>query len=159
MKLQNAPAGARRFLRASGVAIVESFKTIVAHVVEASLREDGTPKVHRIFSVVDCGTVVNPSNAENQIQGGIVMGLSTALGEAITLDKGAVQQSNFGDYPIAKMADAPPSIDVHFINSGAPMGGLGEPGVPPTAPALVNALFAATGKRFRQLPLSAHPGD
>jgi isoquinoline 1-oxidoreductase subunit beta len=147
------PAGVGR-----GVAIVESFKTIVAHVVEASLRSDGSPKVHRVFTVVDCGRTVNPSNAENQVQGGVVMGLSTALGEAITLDKGAVQQSNFSDYPIAKMADSPASIDVHFIESGAPMGGLGEPGVPPSAPALVNALFAATGKRYRQLPISTHPG-
>jgi isoquinoline 1-oxidoreductase subunit beta len=139
-----------------GVAIVESFKTIVAEVVEASLSEDGTPKIHRVFAVVDCGTTVNPLNAENQIQGGITMGLSTAIGEAITLEKGAVVQSNFGDYPILKMAGAPASIDVHFIESGAPMGGLGEPGVPPAAPALANALFAATGKRIRQLPIVAN---
>jgi isoquinoline 1-oxidoreductase subunit beta len=142
------PAGVGR-----GVAIVESFKTIVAQVIEASLREDGTPKIHRVFAVVDCGLCVNPVNAENQIQGGIVMALSTALGEAITLDRGAVVQSNFADYPILKLEGAPASIDVHFINSGAEMGGLGEPGVPPAAPALANALFAATGKRVRQLPI------
>ncbi|MFM9851319.1 MAG: molybdopterin cofactor-binding domain-containing protein [Sphingomonadaceae bacterium] len=136
-----------------GIAIVESFKTIVAQVIEASLREDGTPKIHRVFAVVDCGLCVNPVNAENQIQGGIVMALSTALGEAITLDKGAVVQSNFADYPILKMEGAPASIDVHFIDSGADMGGLGEPGVPPAAPALANALFAATGKRVRTLPI------
>jgi isoquinoline 1-oxidoreductase subunit beta len=139
-----------------GVAIVESFNTIVAEVVEASLSEEGTPKIHRVFAVVDCGTTVNPSNAENQIQGAITMGLSTAIGEAITLEKGAVVQSNFGDYPVIKMAGAPASIDVHFIESGAPMGGLGEPGVPPAAPALANALFAVTGKRIRQLPIVAN---
>jgi isoquinoline 1-oxidoreductase subunit beta len=137
-----------------GVAIVESFKTIVAEVVEASLRDDGTPKVHRVFAVVDCGLTVNPGNAENQIQGGIVMGLSAALGEAITLDKGAVVQRNFADYSVSRMAGAPLSIDVHFVESGASMGGIGEPGLPPAAPALVNALFAATGKRVRQLPIN-----
>jgi isoquinoline 1-oxidoreductase subunit beta len=139
-----------------GVAIVEAFKTIVAQVVEASVGANGTPKIHRVFAVVDCGTTVNPLNAENQIQGGIVMGLSTAMGEAITLEKGAVVQSSFPDYPILQMAAAPASIDVHFIESGAPMGGLGEPGVPPAAPALANALFAVTGKRVRQLPIVAN---
>jgi isoquinoline 1-oxidoreductase subunit beta len=142
------PAGVGR-----GVAIVQSFNTIVAEVIEASVKADGTPKIHRAFAVVDCGTTVNPANAENQIQGGLNMGLSTALGEAITLEKGAVQQSSFPDYQILKMADAPPTIDVHFIESGAPMGGIGEPGVPPAAPALANALFAATGKRVRDLPI------
>jgi isoquinoline 1-oxidoreductase subunit beta len=97
-----------------GVAIVESFKTIVAEVVEASWRDDGTAKVHRVFAVVDCGLTVNPDNAANQIQGGIVMGLSAALGEAITLNKGAVVQRNFVDYPLLKMAGAPLSIDVHL---------------------------------------------
>ncbi len=142
------PAGTGR-----GVAIVESFKTIVAHVVEASVKDDGSPKVHMVTTVVDCGSVVNPQAAEAQIQGGTIMGLSSALGEAITLDKGAVQQSNFSDYPVMKLADAPPVHDIHFINSGAFMGGIGEPGVPPAAPALANALFAATGKRVRNLPI------
>ncbi len=142
------PAGVGR-----GVAIVQSFNTIVAEVIEASVKADGTPKIHRAFAVVDCGLTVNPSSAENQIQGALNMGLSTALGEAITLEKGAVQQSSFPDYPVIKMADAPPTIDVHFIESGAEMGGIGEPGVPPAAPALANALFAATGKRIRTLPI------
>ncbi len=82
------------------------------------------------------------------------MGLSAAIGEQITLDKGAVIESNFGDYPVMKLADAP-EIDVHFIESGAKMGGIGEPGLPPAAPALANALFALTGKRVRQLPILA----
>ena len=144
------PAG-----RARGVAIVESFKTIVAHVIEASLKEDGTPKIHRVTCVVDCGSTVNPNAAMAQIEGGTVMGLSAAMGEAITLDRGAVEQSNFTDYPILKLADAPPVIDVHFLESGAPMGGIGEPGLPPVAPALANALFALTGKRVRSLPILA----
>ena len=142
------PAGTGR-----GVAIVESFKTIVAHVIEASVNEDGSPKVHKVTTVVDAGSIVNPDAATAQIEGGTNMGLSSAIGEAITLDKGAVQQSNFTDYPILKMADAPLVHDIHFINSGAFMGGIGEPGVPPAAPALANALFAATGKRIRSLPI------
>jgi len=143
------PAGTGR-----GIAIVESFNTIAAHVTEATLKADGTPKVLRVVAVVDCGTVVNPRNAEAQVMGGIVMGLSTAIGEAITLDKGAVVQSNFNDYEVLKLADAP-AIDVHFMASEHEMGGLGEPGLPPAAPALANALFAATGKRVRQLPIGS----
>jgi isoquinoline 1-oxidoreductase beta subunit len=141
------PAGTGR-----GIAIVESFNTIAAHVIEATLKADGTPRVLRVIAVVDCGTVVNPRNAEAQVMGGVVMGLSTAIGEAITLDKGAVVQSNFNDYEVLKLADAP-AVEVHFIASGNEMGGLGEPGLPPAAPALANALFAATGKRVRQLPI------
>jgi isoquinoline 1-oxidoreductase subunit beta len=142
------PAGVGR-----GVAIVESFKTIVAHVIEASVKDDGSPKVLKVTTVVDAGSIVNPNAAMAQIEGGTIMGLSSAIGEAITLDKGAVQQSNLSDYPILKLADAPPVHDIHFLNSGAFMGGIGEPGVPPAAPALANALFAVTGKRIRQLPL------
>jgi len=136
-----------------GIAIVESFGTIVAEVIEATVKEDGSPKVLKAWAVVDCGTTVNPLNAEAQIAGGLIMSLSAAIGEAITLDKGAVVQSNFGDYPILKLADAPPMIDVHFIESGAKTGGIGEPGTPPATPALANALAAATGKRVRNLPL------
>ena len=143
------PAGTGR-----GVAMVESFNTIAAHVIEATLKDDGTPKILKVTAVVDCGTVVNPRAAEAQVMGGIVMGLSTAVGEAITLDKGAVMQGNFSDYTILKLADAP-AIDVHFLASGAEMGGIGEPGLPPAAPALANALFAATGKRVRHLPIMA----
>jgi len=142
------PAG-----RGRGVALVESFKTIVAHVVEASVGEDGMPKVHKVTTVVDAGSIVNPDAAMAQIEGGTIMGLSSAIGEAITLEKGAVQQSNLSDYPLMTMAQSPLVQDIHFLNSGAPMGGIGEPGVPPAAPALANALFAATGKRVRNLPI------
>ena len=136
-----------------GIAIVESFGTVVAEVVEASVKPDGSPKVLRAWAVVDCGTTVNPLNAEAQIAGGLIMGLSSAIGEAVTLDKGAVVESNFGDYPILKLADAPGAIDVHFIESGAKTGGIGEPGLPPATPALANALAVVTGKRTRNLPL------
>ncbi len=138
--------------RARGIALVESFGSICAHVIEASVDPDGTPRVHAVTAVVDCGMTVNPRNAEAQVQGGILMGLSSALGEAITLTAGAVDQSNFSDYPVLKLLDAP-VIAVHFIDSGAPIGGLGEPGLPPASPALANALFAATGKRIRHLPI------
>ena len=144
------PAGVGR-----GIALVESFGTIAAEVIEASMGEDGIPKIGRAFAVIDCGTTVNPKNAEAQIMGGMIMGLSSAIGEAITLEKGAVVQSNFSDYPILKMAGAPASIDVHFIESGGPIGGIGEPGTPPATPALLNALYAVTGKRHRTLPLTA----
>jgi isoquinoline 1-oxidoreductase subunit beta len=134
-----------------GMALVESFNTIVAHVVEASVGNDGRPRAHKVFSSVDCGRVVNPDGAAAQIMGGIIMALSTCIDEAITLDQGAVVQSNFHDYPLLKLAEAP-EVDVHFLESNASMGGIGEPGVPPTAPALANAIFAATGTRIRQLP-------
>jgi isoquinoline 1-oxidoreductase beta subunit len=137
--------------RGRGIALVESFNTIVAHVIEASVGENGRPRAHKVWSSVDCGRVVNPNGAAAQIMGGIIMALSSCIDEAITLENGAVVQSNFHDYPILKLAEAP-EVDVHFIESHAAMGGLGEPGVPPTAPALANAIFAATGKRIRQLP-------
>ncbi|MEE4316825.1 MAG: molybdopterin cofactor-binding domain-containing protein [Erythrobacter sp.] len=136
-----------------GIAIVESFGTIVAEVIEAGVKEDGSPKVLKAWAVVDCGTTVNPLNAEAQIAGGIIMSLSATIGEAITLANGAVVESNFTDYNLLRLADAPPVIDVHFIESDAPMGGIGEPGVPPASAALANALFAATGKRIRTLPI------
>lgn len=137
--------------RGRGMALVESFNTVVAHVIEASVSDDGRPRAHKVWSSVDCGQVINPDGAAAQIMGGIIMALSTCVDEAITLDKGTVVQSNFHDYPILKLAEAP-EVDVHFLESNASMGGLGEPGVPPTAPALANAIFAVTGKRIRQLP-------
>jgi isoquinoline 1-oxidoreductase beta subunit len=137
--------------RGRGMALVESFNTIVAHVIEASVGDDGRPRAHKVWSTVDCGRVINPDGAAAQIMGGIIMALSSCVDEAITLEKGAVVQSNFHDYRLLKLAEAP-DVDVHFLESNASMGGLGEPGVPPTAPALANAIFAATGTRIRQLP-------
>jgi isoquinoline 1-oxidoreductase subunit beta len=136
-----------------GIAIVQSFGTIVAEVIEATVKADGSPKILKAWAVVDCGTTVNPLNADAQIAGGMIMGFSSAIAEAVNLEKGAVVENNLNDYQILKLADSPPVIDVHFIDSGEKMGGIGEPGVPPASPALANALFAATGKRIRNLPL------
>ena len=138
--------------RARGIAIVESFGSIVAQVAEVGLDASGQIRVHRVDAAVDCGLVVNPQQAEAQVQGGIVFGLSAALFHAITVRDGAVEQRNFPDYPMIRLADAP-RVRVAFVDSGGPIGGLGEPGVPPVAPAVANALFALTGRRLRTLPL------
>jgi isoquinoline 1-oxidoreductase beta subunit len=137
-----------------GVAVVHSFGTTCAQIVQASLGADGYPRVEKVWAAVDCGLVVNPANAEAQVMGGIVMGLSSAIHEEITIDKGAVVQSSFPDYPLLKLAEAP-EIAIEFLDIGSAIGGLGEPGLPPAAPALANALFAATGKRVRNLPIRA----
>lgn len=139
---------------ARGVAVVQCFGTVCAQVVQASVKADGYPKVEKVWAAVDCGQVVNPGNAQAQVMGGIVMGLSAAIHEEITIDKGAVVQSSFTDYPLLTLAETP-EIAIEFVASEAPMGGLGEPGLPPAAPALANALFAATGKRIRTLPIRA----
>jgi isoquinoline 1-oxidoreductase beta subunit len=142
-----------------GIALVESFGTIVAHVVEASLGPQTSggalPRVHRVTAAVDCGAVVHPDTAAAQIEGAIVMGLSAAIAEQITIDAGAVVQRSFPDYPLLTLARTPPRIEVHFLDSDGAWGGLGEPGLPPVAPALANALFAASGRRLRTLPLAA----
>lgn len=137
-----------------GIAVVQSFGTACAHVVQARLGPDGYPKVEKVWAAVDCGLVVNPRNAEAQVMGGIVMGLSSAIHEEITIDKGAVVQSSFPDYPLLKLGETP-EIHVEFLPGEVPLGGLGEPGLPPAAPALANALSAITGKRIRQLPIRA----
>jgi isoquinoline 1-oxidoreductase beta subunit len=121
-------------------------------VAEVEALANGKYKVHRVVAAVDCGDVVNPDSGASQIEGGIVFGLSAALYGQITIDKGAVVETNFGDHPVARMADTP-HTEVHFIASHAQRGGLGEPGVPPIAPAIANAIFAATGKRIRTLPI------
>ncbi len=144
------PAGQGR-----GVALVEAFGTIVAEVARVEITADRQIKVHQVTAVVDSGEVVNPDTAAAQIEGGIVFGLTAALYGQITIDKGRVQQSNFHDYPLLKLADSP-RVTVEFIRSGAPLGGMGEPGVPPIAPAVANAIFAVTGRRLRELPLQAN---
>jgi isoquinoline 1-oxidoreductase beta subunit len=138
-----------------GIALVESFGTVVAQVIEASLGPGGVPRVHRVTAAVDCGEVCHPDTAAAQIEGAIVMGLSAAIAEEITIDAGAVAQRSFPDYPLLTLARTPRRIDVHFLTSDAAWGGLGEPGLPPVAPALANAIFAATGRRLRTLPLAA----
>ncbi|MEZ5469155.1 MAG: molybdopterin cofactor-binding domain-containing protein [Lysobacterales bacterium] len=137
--------------RFQGVAIHESFNSLVGEVIEISL-EGSTLTLHKLTAVVDCGNVVNPDTVQAQIMGGSLMGLSAALGEAITFKDGRVVQSNFHDYPVLRLPQAP-AVAVHIIESGAAMGGVGEPGTPPAAPALANAIAKASGKRLRVLPL------
>jgi isoquinoline 1-oxidoreductase beta subunit len=138
--------------RAHGVAVHESFNTVVAYVVEASVGKDGAPKLHKVTAAVHCNLAVNPLSVEAQIQGAALMALGTTLpGAAITLKDGVVEQQNFGDYTVARMNDMP-QIEVHIVPSNDPPTGLGEPGLPPLAPAFANALFRVTGKRLRKLP-------
>ncbi len=135
-----------------GVALHESFDSIVAQVAEVSV--DGAEvKVHKVHCAVDCGTAVNPGQVEAQMQSGIIFGLSAALWGEITFKDGRVQQSNFDSYRVLRMSEAP-AIEVSIINSGAALGGIGEPGTPPIAPAVCAAIFAATGKRIRKLPIA-----
>ncbi len=148
----DAPVAPRR---ARGIAMVESFGTIVVHVAEVEVSDDGDLKVHRITCAADCGMAVNPDGFKAQIEGAIVFGLSAALYGEITIARGAVEQHNFPNYPVIRLADCP-TISVHLIESDAPLGGGGEPGTPPVAPAVTNAIFAATGIRIRELPINKH---
>ena len=138
--------------RGRGVAVHESFGSVVAEIAEVSVKADGSFKVDRVVCAVDCGIAINPSIVRAQMEGGIGFGLSAALYSAVTLKDGQVEQSNFHDYPLLRMSEMP-QVDVHIVPSSANPSGVGEPGVPPIAPAVVNALFAATGKRLRNLPL------
>jgi isoquinoline 1-oxidoreductase subunit beta len=134
-----------------GIAGLYGFGSYVAHVAEVTVARDGTLKIDRVVVAVDCGQVINPDMLEAQVQGGVIFGLTSALYDEITVENGQVQQSNFDNYPVIRIADAP-HIEVHIIPSHEPPGGIGEPGVPSTAPAVANAIFAATGKRLRRLP-------
>ncbi|CAN7730252.1 xanthine dehydrogenase family protein molybdopterin-binding subunit [Bosea sp. LjRoot9] len=139
--------------RAWGVAVHESFDSVVAYVVEASVK-DGQPVLHKVTSGVHCNLAVNPRSVEAQVQGAAVMGLSMCLaGSAITLKDGVVEQSNFGDYTVARITDAP-EFAVHIVPSADPPTGMGEPGLPPLAPAFANAIAQLTGKPLRQLPFN-----
>jgi isoquinoline 1-oxidoreductase beta subunit len=136
-----------------GIAFCHSFGSSVAQVVEVERSGDDPPvRVRRVVCALDCGTVVDPDLVHAQMEGAVVFALSAALRGQITLKNGQVQQSSFEDYPILTLADTP-EIEVHLVDSREPPGGVGEPGVPPLAPALANALFAATGRRVRELPL------
>lgn len=141
--------------RGLGVALHESFGTIVAEVAEVSVSEGGEVRVHRVHCAADCGFAVHPDTAKAQLESGIVYGLTAALYGQITVKDGRVQERNFPDYEMVRLADVP-DIEVALIRSGAALGGLGEPGTPPIAPALANALFAATGTRIRDLPVRLH---
>lgn len=147
-----APAG-----RARGIALHESFGSIVAMVAEVSVPPDDEVQVHRVVTAIDCGPVVNPSIIEAQMESGIVYGLSAALYGKITVEKGRVKQTNFHDYAALRMK-AMPVCETHIVPSTAKMGGAGECAVPVIAPAVCNAIFAATGKRIRSLPIVIPPG-
>lgn len=139
--------------RAKGAAIVESFGTIVAQVIEVDMAS-GRPRLMNVWAAADAGYVVNPDGFTNQIEGGIVFGLTAALYGELDLADGAIVQGNFHDYKMLRMNETP-AITTAIINSGTvPIGGAGEPGLPPAAPALANAIFAASGKRVRELPIA-----
>jgi len=137
--------------RARGVAVHESFGSFVAQVAEVSLSGSGV-KVHRVVCAIDCGRIVNPDTIKAQIEGGVAFGLSAALFGEITLKDGRVEQSNFHDYPVLRMNEMP-RVDVHIVPSDEKPGGVGEPGVPPIAPAVVNAIAVLTNRRIRRLPI------
>lgn len=144
-------AGAPPEGRFHGVALHECFGSICAQVAEVSVTD--TVRVHRITAAVDCGPVVNPDIVHAQIMSGAIFGVSEALAAKLTLKDGRIVQGNFHDYPILRMAQAP-QVDVHIVDTpGAPIGGIGEIGTPPAAPAVCNAIFAATGQRIRRLPI------
>ena len=138
-----------------GIAIAESFGAIVAQVAHVAVAPDGALRVRHVFAVVDCGDVVNTDTATAQVEGGIIFGLSAAMVGEISIAEGRVVETNFGDHQMIRLADAP-RISVEFIRSDAHLGGLGEPGVPPVAPAVTNAIYAATGIRVRTLPIKNH---
>jgi len=139
---------------AHGIALHESFGSIVAQVAEVSVSGEGAIRVHRVVCALDCGLAVNPDTIAAQMESGIVFGLTAALYGEITLVEGRVAQANFPSYPMLKLADMP-KVETHIVPSGAALGGIGEVGTPPIAPAVANAVFAATGRRLRSLPLRA----
>ncbi len=143
------PAGVGR-----GVALAESFGSIVAEVAEVSVGADGRVRVHRVVAAVDCGSTVNPAIIERQIAGGIVYGLTAALYGKVEFANGAVVTANFDTYPLLRIGEMP-KVEVHVVPSTEPPGGIGEPGTPPIAPAVANAIHALTGKRLRTLPFDA----
>src|SRR5262249_20986988 len=141
--------------RARGVSVLYSdWGSYLAEVAEVSVSKRGEVRVHRVVCAVDCGTVVNPDTVKAQIEGGIVVGSSGALWGGVTVKSGRVEQSNFHDVRVLRMNETP-AIEVHLVRSLEAPGGIGEPGTAVTAAALANAVFAATGKRIRKLPLES----
>jgi isoquinoline 1-oxidoreductase beta subunit len=140
---------------ARGFAYVESYGSLCAQVVEVSLGDGGVVNIHKAICVLDCARVVTPDGARNQVEGGMIQGLSTALFEGIEISGGRATNTNFDGYRILRMNESPHAVETVFIENGETIGGVGEPPVPPATPALVNALFALTGKPIRKLPISA----
>lgn len=144
------PAGVAR-----GVAVHESFESVVAQVAEVSILPNGRPRVHRVVVGVDCGTAINPDVVRAQMEGGVGFGLSAALNSELTIEQGKVKQSNYHDYRVLRI-DEMPKVEVHIVPSRAAPTGVGEPGVPPLAPAVANAIFQLTGERVRRLPFARY---
>ena len=142
--------------RGRGIAIIEAYGSVSGQVVEVTVSQDGKLKVDRVTCVLDPYHVANPNTVEQQMEGAVIMGMTAALWGEINIKNGAPVESNFHNYRMARMVETPPRIDVHLVPSGGPKwGGVGEPGLGPFAPALTNAIFAATGKRVRKLPLKS----
>jgi isoquinoline 1-oxidoreductase beta subunit len=137
-----------------GIATIEDVDSYIATVVDVSVKGKEVT-IHKVVIAVDCGLAIHPDNIRAQLEGGTVFGLTAALHGEITLANGAVRQTNFIDYPLLTMAQMP-LVESYIVPSQAPPGGIGEPGTGPIAPALANALYAATGQRLRSLPLSKH---
>jgi isoquinoline 1-oxidoreductase beta subunit len=135
--------------------VQESFGSICAEVAEVSIGNDGQPIVHKVTAAIDCGWAVNPDTVEAQVESGIIFGLTAALYGEITIENGRVAQNNFPDYEMVRMADVP-EIEVHIVESGEALGGLGEPATPPIAAAVTNGLYILTGQRVRNLPIRKH---
>jgi isoquinoline 1-oxidoreductase beta subunit len=141
--------------RFHGVALMEGYGTYMAQVAEISLDGNGKVKVHKITCALDCGQIVNPDIVNAQVEGSIIFGLTAALWGEINVQGGRVQQTNFNDYRLMRMNEAP-VIDVFVVNSNEAPGGIGEPAVALVAPAVCNAIHSATGRRVRSLPLARH---
>jgi isoquinoline 1-oxidoreductase beta subunit len=135
-----------------GVSVQSVFGTYMAQVAEVEVARDGAVRVRRVVCAVDCGTVVNPDTVRAQVQGAVVFGITAALHGEITLKDGRVEQGNFDTYRILRMDEAP-AVEVHIVRSSEPPGGMGEAGTSAVVPAVTNAVFAATGKRIRALPI------
>jgi isoquinoline 1-oxidoreductase beta subunit len=148
--------GKRKHSKGSGVGIAahRSFLTYVATVVEVEVNDQGEVRIPRVDTVLDAGLVVNPEATRAQFEGAAVFGTSVARSGQITATKGAIDQSNFQDYTVARITDAPSQTNVYIVESDAPPAGVGEPGVPPFIAAFCNAIYAATGKRVRDLPIT-----
>jgi len=143
------PAG-----HAMGIAVHESFKSFIAQVAEVSVTSSGKIKVHKVVCAIDCGPIINPDTIKAQMEGSIVFALTSAFYGDISFENGRVKQRNFHDYKILRIHEAP-LVETHIIESTDTMGGVGEPGVPPTAPAVANAVFVLTKNRLRKMPFPA----
>lgn len=147
---ENLPEG-----HALGLSVQASFGSICAQVAEVSIGDDGQPIVHKVTAAIDCGWAVNPDGVEAQVESGIIFGLTAALYGEISIENGRVAQNNFPDYEMVRMATSP-EIEVHIVESGEALGGLGEPATPPISAAVTNAIYILTGQRIRELPISKH---